>query len=301
MRTAVMSVLLVGLLLAGPSSGQVLVADRLQLSSHRPEAWAMAYLSAATLFHGHAAPLPPAGELRLGVALATIPRLSEAARRVGFDGTKPEDLNKSPLFGRLHARLGLPGASAVELGWTPPVEIDGARPRGHWALAIAREFASGDGWHASARAFFQRGEVRGDITCDRRAAALPLGSAGNPFGCREPSNDRFRIRSFGVELGVAAALPGDRLELHAGAMLSRLSARTQVDARVFGAIDRSLLLSDDMLGTLSAGAATRGGTGRRWSLALAWTPLDVRRPPHRERRSHDLWSLRVSVEHALGR
>ncbi len=56
---------------------------------------------------GEAAKIAP-WHWNVALDLGDIPRLSDAQQRVGFGGFKNEDLNKSPVFGRLRLALGLP-------------------------------------------------------------------------------------------------------------------------------------------------------------------------------------------------
>lgn len=293
-------ILLLGIALAAPAGAQFVIEDREDLDFDRPEAWAMAYMSAATFFHGFgpARALEP-GAVTLGLEAGHVPRISTEDRRVGFDGTKLEDLNKTPLFGRARLWIGLPADFAIELGWTPQVRINGARPKNLFAVALERPLIERDRWRAGARLNYQTGEVRGDITCDRATAAEPIGSPQNPFGCRAPSNDRFKINSVGLEVA-ASVRPGDgRLEPFAAFAVTRLEPRTRVNAEVFGVIDRSLLTTRGTVRTLTAGLL--GRPADRWEVlgAIAWTPLNVRRPPDRQRSSDDFWSVRLMVRRDL--
>ena len=69
----------------------------------------MNYFAASSLMtsFGESPELRP-GRWSVAAELGHIPRLSDAQRRVGFNGFKTEDLNKSPVFGRLRLWLGLP-------------------------------------------------------------------------------------------------------------------------------------------------------------------------------------------------
>ena len=72
----------------------------------------------------------------------SIPSLSEEERRVGFSGTKVEDLNRAPLFGRPLVHLGLPGDFTFSAGWVPPIDFDGVTPN-LLSLALARPLWKG--------------------------------------------------------------------------------------------------------------------------------------------------------------
>ena len=110
------------------AAAQQVVADDELLESERPEAWAMHYMTASTLMtsFGPVPALRPGG-WQVAAELGEIPHLDHRQTVVGFNGTKPEDLNKSPVIGRVRGWIGLPAGFVAELAWTPPVEIDGAK------------------------------------------------------------------------------------------------------------------------------------------------------------------------------
>src|SRR5262245_24939001 len=71
------------------------------LDSDRPEAWAMNYYTSVALFTGFGTPHSREfGSIELGGELDWLPQQGIAERRVGFNGTKLDDLNKAPIFGR---------------------------------------------------------------------------------------------------------------------------------------------------------------------------------------------------------
>jgi hypothetical protein len=284
------------LFLAGTVPAQTVVDQGEQLASDRPEAWAMAYLGGTTLFSGFGpAASTEFGAIHLGAGAAHIPHISTERRRVGFNGTKLEDLNKLPIFGRLRLAVGLPADFTLELGWTPPVEINGVKARRSLDVSLERPLLEKGRWQAGARAFYQNARISGDFTCSRETAANPPGSPGNPFGCREPSDDRSVIEQYGLELAVSQRLMNDRLEPYLAYAATRMNPRTHVRARVFEVLDRSLLTTELTTHTFTLGTILR--PARRWEFlaALSWTPLHVRRPPDRGRQSDDLFSARLML------
>ena len=61
----------------------------------------MFYFTAVSLFSGLGTPRSrEPGSIEVGFELGAIPYLDQDQRRVGFDGTTEEDLNKSPIFAR---------------------------------------------------------------------------------------------------------------------------------------------------------------------------------------------------------
>ena len=165
----------------------------------------MNYVGASTLMTAFGAtPVLPAWRWGVALDLGYIPRLSEQQQRVGLHGIKLEDLNRYPVFGRLRLILGLPGDFVAELGYTPPLSIDGTQPLDLVALSIGRRLYEGDNFSLSMQIFGQHGRAQGDVTCPARFAGVE-DSQQNPFGCRAPSNDHIMLNYYGVEATSAVA------------------------------------------------------------------------------------------------
>jgi len=241
-RGAFPFVLAAGLLCAPGAQAQVVVHSNENLASDRPEAWAMRYVAASTLMTAFGQ-TPSIAPWNWGAALdlGYIPKLSEDQQRVGLHGTKPEDLNRSLVFGRLRMLLGLPGEFVATLGYTPPINIDGVRVNDLVAVAIARRLVETENFTLSMQLFGQHGRAQGDITCPRRLAGIddPL---VNPYGCRAPSNDHIYLNYYGAEL--TAAWNAAAWHAHASIGDVRTEFAVQVDALTFGVRDRSYLISN---------------------------------------------------------
>ena len=114
---------------AGRPQAQPLVSGAENLDFDRPEAWAMKYFASLSLLTSMGAPKAyEPGAILLGFEGGWVPHLSEEQRRVGFNGTKLEDLNKTSFFGRVRATVGLPSKFSVDIGYVPPIELNGAKP-----------------------------------------------------------------------------------------------------------------------------------------------------------------------------
>lgn len=275
---------------------QAVGAGRDTVDLDSPEGWAMARTTAATLNLG---PAPPGAlgpwELAVSAELASIPHVDRADRQVGFGGTKFEDLNKSPVFGRGRLRLGLPAGFTAELSWSPPVEIDGVQPDGIYGLALERPLYAGERWRLGARLFGQAGHAEGDITCSDEIARLEPGSPDNPFGCVARSDDDIELDHGGAEIFGSASLDGGRWEPFASFAVTRIDPEVQVNARVFEVIDRSQLVTEGTLQTGTLGVVFNQSPSWHWTAALSYTPLDVRRPPDFDEESNDFWSVRLGL------
>jgi hypothetical protein len=253
---------------------QDVVRNDEDLGSTRPEAWAMNYMTASTLMtsFGEAPVLAP-WQWRAALDVGHIPSLDDSQRRVGFLGTKEEDLNKSPVFGRIRVMLGLPAGFVVDVGYTPEVRLRGSQPRELFAVALGRKFYERDHFTFSMRAFGQHGRAHGDITCPGRLANAPL--AENPYGCREPSDDRIVMNYYGVDATTSWSFRP--WQAYATLGYARTELEVQVDALTFDFRDRSLLTARGSWPFLAVGA--RHDIDRNWSLGfeLLYVPLRVQR------------------------
>mgnify|MGYP003693976495 CR=1 FL=1 len=174
-------------LLARIALGQTLIEDDRNVASDSAEGWAMRYFAGTTLMtsFGEAARLAPWRVECRNRAWAASRASSDEQQHVGFGGSKQEDLNKSPVFGRLRLALGLPGDwAAPSLGDHAPLQLAGSQARTVFALR-SRPAPPGERSRSRCpmRGLGQVGKVDGDITCPRRAAGDP-DSDTNPFGCR---------------------------------------------------------------------------------------------------------------------
>lgn len=283
-------------LLTGPAGAQTVVSDRETVDFDSPEGWAMGRTTAATLNLG---PAPPRDiepwEVAVSAELGSIPHVDAADARVGFGGTKFEDLNKSPVFGRGRLHVGLPAKFTLELAWSPPVEIDGVRPDGIYGLALERPLYRGERWQLGARLFGQAGHAEGDITCSAEIAGFEPGSDDNPFGCMAPSDDDIELDHAGAELFASASLHNGRWKPYASIAATRIEPEVQVNARVFDFIDRSQLVTDGTIGTGTLGVVYSFSPAWQATAAFSYTPLEVRRPPDFNEESDDFWSVRLGL------
>jgi hypothetical protein len=272
---------------------QTVVHNDEHLASDRPEAWAMNYVAASTFMTAFGA-TPVLAPWSWGVAadLGDIPRLSAEQQRVGFNGIKQEDLNKSPVFGRIRFILGLPGDFVAELGYTPPLTIDGAQPLDLFALSIGRRLYEVDSFTLSAQLFGQHGRVRGDITCPASLAGV-ADLDKNPYGCQAPSNDIISLNYYGIE--ATSEWTTGPWHAHFSLGVTRTELAVQVDALTFDVRDRSRLVA--------RGYLPFGTLGGSWDLDMHWNlglevlyvPLRVQREPDAPSENDPLTSVRLQL------
>jgi hypothetical protein len=273
---------------------------RESLRSDRPEAWAMRYLGASTLMTslGQEASTRTAAPWSWTIAgdLAHIPRLSTRQQVVGFNGTKGEDLNKTDVFGRVRLGLVAPGGWLLEVGYTPPIESRGAKPRNMIAVGLGGTVVDRGPWRLFTRMHGQTGSVRGDITCPARLAGVadPL---VNPAVCQAPSDDRFDVDHVGADLGTAYR--AGPWQVHGTLGVVRTDYRVQVNALTGGTLDRTRLVSRGSYAHVALGA--RHEISRAFSLGgeVLAVPLSVRRGVGASRENDPLWSLRLQLRYTL--
>ncbi|MGN6513136.1 MAG: hypothetical protein ACTHKZ_06105 [Lysobacteraceae bacterium] len=282
-------------LVAVPAAAQSVVRNDELLDGDRPEAWAMHYVAASSLFTATGAtPVLAPGEWRAAVDLAQVPRLDERQQVVGFNGLKREDLNRSPVFGRARAWIGLPGGWVGELGYTPPLRVRGTQARHFLALAVARRIVERGSFALSARLFGQHGAIAGDITCPARLAGID-DPARNPYGCQAPSRDVAEINDYGI--GLASSWTRGRWQAYVETAVLRTETQVQVDARVFDARDRSRLVAHDVLGSVAAGVRRELGAHFDWGAELLFVPLRVRRGAGAPSERDDFSGVRLQLRY----
>lgn len=286
------------LALFAPAAGAQFVDDsRARYAFDSTEGWAMAWVTASTVMAaGGSTPVLDAGDWQVGIDLGSIPWLDREQQRVGFGGFKDEDLNKSPAFGRLRGWVGLPAGLVLELGWTPPFEVDGAKPEDLVALALARRLWDDGRWNLSARLHGQLGRARGDVTCPRGIAGS-RDTVVNPFRCSEPSDDRIDLAHHAIDATLGGAGGQGMPRVHATLGWVRLEPGVQVDARSPTLVSMPRLSTRGSAPYLAAGIAGDLGTRLEVGIEALWLPLEVRRREDGAPERDPFWSLRVAVRY----
>ncbi len=268
------------------------------LDFDRPEAWAMVRLTSLTLLSSLGPPglgrtAEPGGDLRLRITgeVGWVPALSRQERTVGFYGTKEEDTNKSPVFGRF--RVGLSGGAgwSAELAAMPPVEIGGARPflvagSVGWSRSLS-DVALGIRVHA------QEGYVQGDITCPARIVAAGDDLERNPFRCEEPSSDRLHPRYLAASGSIGTTV--GRVQPFAELSVIRHRARFEVDALYGGVVDQGVLSTRGTGWSVSGGVAGARIRGVDLVVEAFYSPLTVQRRFNQPRERAGAWNVRLGV------
>jgi len=297
MRILTHTLLVFGMTLSVASAQQEIRFDE-HLDSDRPEAWAMNYFTSITLLSGLSVPRSrETWSVEIGAEAGWIPHLSKGERIVGFNGTKEEDLNHSPVFARPRVTIGLPWRTALTLSYVPPLRIAGLKPH-LFAFALERPVYERDPLTVGLRFYGQFGTVKGPITCYSGVVKFPPGSVENPYGCEAKSNDRADQRYLGLELSAAWKLEQlGGLTPWAAVAGNYLDTGAQVNALTFGERDRSLLTSESWTISASAGASYPLSDRINVSLGLFYSPLPVERPTSTPRDNDALFNVRALISY----
>jgi hypothetical protein len=279
---------------------QMVMPPAEQLPFNRPESWVLAHFTAATLLSGLPAPGPDKpGSIAVGLELGWLPSLDATQRRVGFNGTEEEDLNKTPVMPRIRATIGLPGRFSVIVAGTPPVSMFGLKA-GLLALGLERPIVERARWSLGLRGYGQVGSVRGDYTCPASVVAFEPGSAGNTAGCNAPSSDVATLRYVGGEASVAYRPQGSgRFSPHAAIGLSYMDVGFQVDALTFGYADHTSYLSHGTVFSASGGVNYRVSSRFTVGVDAFYAPLEVRRGLGQPVQNDGLFNIRALVVYKL--
>jgi hypothetical protein len=284
---------------AGDAVAQDVVAGTEQFEFDRPEAWAMKYFASVGILTGFG--VPPelgSGAIDLGFEGGWIPSLSEDQRRVGFDGTKLEDLNKTSFFGRIRLTIGLPNQFSLGFGYVPPIEVGGVKPN-LFAASIGRPFRLSGDWQLGLRGYGQFGTIEGDITCDADTVAAGPDRERNPFRCEEISDDEFKQRMAGGEASIGYVSQNRRWTPYFGFAVNYLDLEFQVDAQYSGLIDRTLQLTDGVSFSITSGVGYALTPKFKITGEIFYTWLDVVRPPSTSSQNDGLFNIRFLVSYQL--
>jgi len=275
-------------------------APTLPISFDRPESWALKYFASATLLSGLETPSTRTpGSVSVGFELGWLPSLDTTERRVGFFGTKTEDLNKAPVLPRPRVTIGLPGRFAVTAAFLPPIEAFGLTPK-LFALALERPLYESTPWVVGLRGYGQVGTVEGAFTCPQSVLPFAPGSANNSYGCLAVSSDTASLRFAGLELSTSYRSPGLKgLSPHAAAAINYMNVAFQVNALTFGYLDRTRLLSHGATFAASGGVTYALTRKLDTTLDVFYAPLSVQRVFAAPEQNDGLFNIRALVTYRL--
>jgi len=258
---------------AAPAAAQL--TDTCRPGQGSNEAKTMAIFDVPLAFSNAAAPLhAPAGQLRLGLELSYLPKVSPAVATPTVcrpDKHGPENTDLLFAAPRPRVSLTLPAGLVLEASWIPPIRMAEVRANVVGvALARSTELRS-RGLVLDLRAHGSFGTVKGPITCDDAA----LQDAGSPCYLGTRSNDSFQPNVIGVSAALGWSL-GRVLRPYAGAGYNHLAPRFRVNfTNQFDVIDHRRVVVDLDRLVLFAGATWSAGRRLDFSGEIYSAPVDA--------------------------
>ncbi len=292
---------------SGATGGTNAVAPTLHgnyhLSFNRPEAWGLKYFASTTLLSGLQPP-PPAEGYRVGsvtVAFETgwLPTLDAGQRRIGFNGTAPEDLNKSQVLVRPVVRVGLPDKFTAVVAAPPPFRVFGMTPH-LIEFGLERPLVERPQWTLSWRGYGQVGSVKGAFTCPHNVLAFAPGSVENPGRCVGESSDEASLRYAGNEVQFAYKIPRmPKLIPHAAVGGNFIDGVFHVHAPVVGGLDQTRLWTRGGTFSSSAGVTYMITKRAAFTVDAFYSPLWVQRNPGGPTTNDGLFNVRALLSYSI--
>jgi hypothetical protein len=166
----------------------------------------------------------PVARFWVGLEGTFLPNIDSATTvpTVCRPGKEGENTDFSPAFGRLRAGVALLSWLDLEIGWVPPIRVDGVKAN-LVSVALGGRVAIGHG-SLAIRGHATVGEILAPVTCDEEALTDP---ASECFG-GQLSEDSYKPNIFGID-GTFAFPLGSKFRPYLGAGYNRLQPRFQVN------------------------------------------------------------------------
>jgi hypothetical protein len=260
-----------------------------------PEGWGMSYMSAASLNLSDSFPTSMAfGEIVLTGELSNIPKLNREQQKIGFGGLKYEELNKSPVFGRGKLKVGFYWDSVLEVSYTPPLELKGAKPKNLWGIALSKQVINNDKLNLGLRYYNLSGKAVADVTCSQKTVNQPLYTAGNPSGCISTSKDKIDLGHQGFEIILASKNSVLNFSPWVSFATTKIGSSVRIDAQLELSREIAYVSTEGTLSTLNFGL--NYPLSDKWVLNLgtSYTPLDANRPTPAGG-DDDFWNIKLGL------
>ena len=269
----------------------------------RPEAWGLKYFASTSLLAGLALPESSeghrTGSVTVGLEMDWLPTLDAGQRRIGFDGTAPEDLNKAPVFARPVVKVGLPWKLSVIAAAPPPFEAFGVTSH-LFAIGLERPLVEREHWTFTWRGYGQVGSVKGAFTCPQSVLAFAPGSTQNPTRCVGESADVATLRYAGSEFQVAYRIPrAPRLVPHVSVGGNWIDGVFQVHAPVQDGLDRTRMWTRGGTFSTTFGASYLLTKRMAFTVDGFYSPLWVTRSPTSPDTNDGLFNVRALLSYTF--
>jgi len=270
---------------------------------NRPEAWGLKYFASTSLLNGLQPPEPLEGQrfgsVTLGLETDWLPSLDAGQRRIGFNGTSPEDLNKAPVLVRPVVRIGLPKKFSLILAALPPFQVFGVTAH-LFAFGVERPILERGHWTLNWRGYGQVGSVKGAFTCPHSVLGFAQGSADNPTECVGESADVASLRYAGSEFQFAYRIPNmPKLVPHVAVAGNFMDLALQVHAPVSGGLDQTRMWTRGGTFSTTAGVSYLFTKQMAFTVDVFYSPLWVQRSAGAPTTNDGLFNVRALLSYSF--
>ena len=265
------------------------------------EGWAMKYFAAVGMMQANGPPLwLEKGKWSLGFELTNIPQLSEEERTVGFDGTKEEDLNKSPILARPLLHYGITNRLSASITYLPPVEVFDGLKTHLTGLSVNYDIIRRDRLIWTMRLLGQWSEAEGDFTAPAEIAGNTDPEI-NPFGAIAPSEDVYASWNATMDTSIYYRLHRNSdTWLFLNASYSYGDYTFDVDVpQAEGRRHQRRFLTDGYIWVFGTGVDFRLTEKLTARTSIIYAPLDVTRPTDYEIENDSLVNFRLVLNYNL--
>ena len=271
------------------------------LDFNSPESWAMKYFTSASILSSYSPPpKKDSGSLDLILEIVEVPELGDSYRRVGFNSTKLEDLNKAPILLRPVLNFYIKPSVSFTISYAPPIEAWDVTPN-LLAGSLNWTVVDSSSWRLGLKLYGQVGSVEGDFTCPESVVAAGDDPILNPFGCDQVSSDTAHLDYYGIEASAAYHMEKlNGLTTFFAIEVTHLDNEFDINSRLFGEPDIRTQVSSGDTFNISGGMLYPVTDKIQFGVQVFYAPLDVIRFGKSQPENDSLINVRFQLSYAFG-
>ena len=182
----------------------------------------------------------------------------------------------------------------MEVSYTPPLELKGAKPKNLWGIALSKQVINNDKLNLGLRYYNLSGKAVADVTCSQKTVNQPLYTAGNPSGCISTSKDKIDLGHQGFEIILASKNSVLNFSPWVSFATTKIDSSVRIDAQLELSREIAYVSTEGTLSTLNFGL--NYPLSDKWVLNLgtSYTPLDANRPTPAGG-DDDFWNIKLGL------
>ena len=182
----------------------------------------------------------------------------------------------------------------MEVSYTPPLELKGAKPKNLWGIALSKQVINNDKLNLGLRYYNLSGKAVADVTCSQKTVNQPLYTAGNPSGCISTSKDKIDLGHQGFEIILASKNPVFNFSPWVSFATTKIDSSVRIDAQLELSREIAYVSTEGTLSTLNFGLNYPLSDNWVLNLGTSYTPLDANRPTPAGG-DDDFWNIKLGL------